>query len=97
MGAHHTLRATEGGDPELLLRDRCSGEPRRWSDAPGDAYGAHQHPFHKVLYCERGSITFHTDDGDIVLHAGDRLDLEPHTVHWATVGADGVTCIEAAR
>jgi hypothetical protein len=32
-----------------------------------------------VLFCLAGSIVFHTDDGDIELTAGDRLDLEPGT------------------
>lgn len=40
---------------------------------------------------------FHTDDGDLELAAGDRLDVEPGTDHAATVGTDGVRCIEAAR
>jgi hypothetical protein len=29
--------------------------------------------------------------------AGDRLDLPPDTEHAATVGPDGVTCLEAAK
>jgi len=44
-----------------------------------------------------GSIVFHTDDGDIELTAGDRLDLEPETGHAAIVGPKGCTCIEASR
>ena len=71
--------------------------PSTWSNGPGYRYGAHEHPYHKVLYCVDGSITFHTDDGDITLHAGDRLDLPPRTRHSATVGPEGVTCMEAAR
>ncbi len=68
-----------------------------WSNGPGHRYGDHQHPYHKVLYCVAGSITFHTPDGDIELYPGDRLDLPPATPHRATVGPDGVTCMEAAR
>lgn len=72
-------------------------EPHGWSNGPGYRYGEHTHPHHKVLFCISGSITFHTPDGDVQLVAGDRLDLPPRTPHSATVGPDGVTCIEAAR
>ncbi|GIU99268.1 MAG: hypothetical protein KatS3mg014_0884 [Actinomycetota bacterium] len=40
---------------------------------------------------------FHTADGDLELRPGDRLDLDPGTEHAATVGPEGVTCIEASR
>ena len=72
-------------------------QPTWWGNAPGDTYGRHSHPYHKVLYCVDGSITFHTGDGDVELHAGDRLDIEPGTSHAATVGPSGVSCVEAAR
>ncbi|MGH2711980.1 MAG: cupin domain-containing protein [Actinomycetota bacterium] len=71
--------------------------PRWWSNGAGDTYGWHDHPYHKVLYCFEGTITFHLRDGDVELKAGDRLDIEPGTEHSATVGPDGVTCVEAAR
>ena len=72
-------------------------EPHAWSNAAGHRYAPHAHPYHKVLYCVAGSITFHTAEGDTTLHPGDRLDLPPGTEHGATVGPDGVTCMEAAR
>lgn len=71
--------------------------PRWWGNAPGDTYGWHSHRYHKVLYCARGSITFHTKEGDFELGPGDRLDIDPGTEHAATVGAEGVECVEAAR
>lgn len=71
--------------------------PETWSNQPGFVYGEHQHPYHKVLFCVAGSIIFHTPAGDIELVPGDRLDLPPGTPHAATVGPDGVTCLEAAR
>jgi hypothetical protein len=49
-----------------------------------------------VLFCVRGSITFHGRDGvDLALLPGDRLDIEPNTEHSATIGPDGVECTEA--
>jgi quercetin dioxygenase-like cupin family protein len=71
--------------------------PHRWSNGPGYRYDEHTHPYHKVLVCESGSITFHTPDGDIALGPGDRLDLPAGTPHSATVGHHGVVCWEAQR
>jgi quercetin dioxygenase-like cupin family protein len=70
--------------------------PHAWSDAPGRRYARHRHAYRKVLVCTAGSITFHTDAGDVRLQAGDRLELPAGTGHSATVGPEGVTCWEAA-
>ncbi len=60
--------------------------PRWWSNAPGDRYGTHSHPYHKVLYCARGSIRFQLEDGKhFDLSPGDRLDVPPGTSHSALV------------
>ena len=40
---------------ETIFRE-ASLRPNWWSNGPGDRYGAHSHPYHKVLYCARGSI-----------------------------------------
>jgi cupin domain len=100
MGARRTLSPgypTTRDDLEARLSEEGLAEPRWWSNAPGDTYGWHDHPYHKVLFCSEGSIVFHTRDGDVELGPGDRLDIEPGTEHAATVGPDGVTCVEAAR
>ncbi len=69
---------------------------RSWGNGPGDRYGWHRHDYHKVLYCVEGSIAFHTrQDGDLTLGPGDRLDIPPGTDHAATVGGEGVRCVEA--
>ena len=82
---------------------RCQGlAASSWSNGPGALYGTHAHPYHKVLYCVRGSIRFVVGDagagsGDVFdLSPGDRLDLPPGTPHSAIVGPGGVTCVEAA-
>ncbi len=72
-------------------------DPHEWGNAPDYEYEPHSHRYHKVLYCVSGSIVFHTEDGDFDLKPGDRLDVEPGTEHAATVGPDGVQCMEAAR
>jgi mannose-6-phosphate isomerase-like protein (cupin superfamily) len=82
---------------DLRLRAETGGTPRWWSNGPGDRYDWHHHPYHKVLYCMDGSIAFHLRDGDVELVAGDRLDIHPLTEHAATVGDEGVTCVEASR
>ena len=68
-----------------------------WSNGPGDTYSRHSHDYHKVLFCESGSIVFHTDEGDFELGPGDRLDVKPLTEHAATVGPEGVRCAEGHR
>jgi quercetin dioxygenase-like cupin family protein len=74
-------------------------QPYRWSNAPGDVYGAHSHTYHKVIYVVKGSITFGLPDtrDRILLNAGDRLDLPGGISHNAVVGNQGVVCLEAHR
>ena len=68
-----------------------------WGNAPGDTYGAHHHAYDKVVVAATGSITFHLTelDRDVVLDAGQRLELPAGTMHGATVGSAGVRCLEA--
>jgi mannose-6-phosphate isomerase-like protein (cupin superfamily) len=91
------VRTTSREGFERRLAAEGLSSPRWWSNEPGDAYGRHDHPYHKVLYCAVGSIVFHLDDHDVELHEGDRLDVPPGTAHAATVGPRGVTCVEASR
>ncbi|MFN2138467.1 MAG: cupin domain-containing protein [Candidatus Promineifilaceae bacterium] len=85
---------------ERELRQRLAREnlfPYRWSNGPHDVYGAHMHPYNKVIYVVSGSITFGLPQLSkrFLLTAGDRLDLPKDTVHEAFVGPDGVVCLEA--
>jgi quercetin dioxygenase-like cupin family protein len=81
-------------DVEQKLRaeaDHCY----QWSNGPGAQYAVHSHPYRKILYVERGSITFTPAGGPaIVMKPGDRLDLPTGTLHGAVVGSEGVTCWE---
>ena len=86
--------ATRADALAAFAEEGCSA-PRSWGNGPGDVYGAHEHAQHKVLFCLSGSIVFHTDDGDVALETGDRLDLPAGTRHAATVGPDGCECVEA--
>ena len=83
---------------ERILREEGLS-PRWWSNGPGDRYGVHSHPYHKALYCARGSIRFEIASmrKQCNLSRGDRLDIPPGTPHSAVVGSDGVACVEAAR
>ena len=87
-------------DPEVATHAAFAAEsltPHSWSNAAATHYDWHTHPYDKVLFCIRGGITFHTDNGDCILVPGDRLDIPMGTPHAATVGAAGVTCLEAAH
>ncbi|MDE3096367.1 MAG: cupin [Chloroflexota bacterium] len=81
----------------MFARERL--RPRRWSKVPHDVCAAHSHAYRKVLCCLRGSLVFRlTETGEeIAPHPGDRLDIEPGTMHGPPPAPGGVTCIEAAR
>ena len=72
-------------------------DPGRWSNGPGDRYGAHEHGYDKVLVVASGSIRFGlVDRGENAdLRSGDRLELPAGTRHDALVGPDGVVVLEA--
>ena len=74
--------------PDAVFGHCCSSIP---------AARSKNHREHKVLFCLVGSIVFHTDEGDLELSAGDRIDVPAFTAHAATVGPDGCSCIEAYR
>lgn len=85
---------------DVNLRERLVREglrPSSWSNGPLARYTEHRHAFDKVLVAAAGSITFHLPemDQDMVLVAGDRLELPAGTLHGADVGEAGVTCLEA--
>jgi mannose-6-phosphate isomerase-like protein (cupin superfamily) len=97
-GVTRAQSAVPPTESEIVASMRAEGlTPHGWGNGPGDRYGWHDHAYHKVLYCVRGSIIFHTDEGDLPLAAGDRLDLPSGTRHAATVGDQGVRCVEAPR
>lgn len=87
---------------EAAIQERFHAEglsPYRWSNGAGEVYAAHSHPYHKVIYVIRDSITCQLplSEQRLVLAAGDRLDLPPDTAHDAVVGPEGVVCLEAHR
>lgn len=71
--------------------------PHGWGNGPDFRYEWHSHAYLKVLYCVTGGIVFHTHERDIELAPGDRMEIDPGTEHAATVGTEGVQCMEAAR
>jgi mannose-6-phosphate isomerase-like protein (cupin superfamily) len=97
LGAVRTPGSASRNDALAAFEAAGCSSPRFWSNEPGDRYGRHEHGYHKVLFCLAGSIVFHTDDGDVTLETGDRLDLPPATPHAATVGPAGCRCVEATR
>ncbi len=88
--------AGEGQSLEKRLRDEGL-TASAWSNGPGDRYAEHSHGYDKVLVATAGSITFHLpgEGRDVWLKDGERLDLPAGTSHAATVGPNGVTCLEA--
>jgi quercetin dioxygenase-like cupin family protein len=58
-----------------------------WTDAPGTVYPVHQHEETEVRWVVRGQLRIGLPEQgqEIILHAGDRLELEPHELYWADV------------
>ena len=93
-------------EDDLRRRMQQAGlAPYAWSNGPGESYAVHGHSYEKVLYCVRGSIRFVLPDqrdeqgnvGVVDLTPGDCMILPAGVLHSAQVGAQGVTCLEAAR
>ena len=74
-------------------------ELHTWSNGPGFWYPVHDHPYRKIIVVLKGSITFYlpTEKRDVPMKTGERLELAPGTEHSATVGPDGVTCLEGQK
>lgn len=98
MAATKTAKAVRSrDDADAAFRSEGCSVPSPWGNVPGDSYGWHAHAYHKVLFCLEGGITFHMRDADVELGPGDRLDITRGTEHAATVGPEGVSCVEAVR
>jgi quercetin dioxygenase-like cupin family protein len=87
---------------QSMLWRRMSDEglsPYTWSNSPHDVYAAHSHSYNKVIYVVQGSITFGLPElgQQLILKAGDRLDLPAGIAHDAVVGSEGVVCLEAHK
>jgi quercetin dioxygenase-like cupin family protein len=81
---------------EAALRDEGFA-PFRWGNAAGYHYPPHSHDYESVIVCTTGSITFHVAGSDMELRPGDRIDLPAEVEHAATVGVNGVECLEGTR
>ncbi|MHB1844618.1 MAG: cupin domain-containing protein [Deltaproteobacteria bacterium] len=81
---------------ELEKRLRAEGfQPYRYSDPPGTRYPPHRHGAHEVRWLLCGRLRFRfSGDREIVLAAGDRLDLPPGVEHAVAVeGDDPAVCV----
>lgn len=93
-----SARGTASSVEQLTARLASEGlSAHAWGNGPGDRYGVHAHGFDKVLVAAAGSIVFSLSGagGSVTLREGDRLELPAGTEHGATVGPEGVTCLEA--
>ena len=90
------MRIRSETDDALRLRGEGL-EPTAWSNGPGDRYAAHEHGYDKVIVVTRGTIRFALPArrDELLLDAGDRLELPAGTTHDAVVGPHGVACLEA--
>lgn len=72
--------------------------PYRWENAANHRYPVRSHGYDRVLMVVTGSLEIAFPDRNelVKLSPGDRADIPAGTRHGLTVGARGLTCIEAA-
>ena len=70
-----------------------------WSNDPGFWYPVHDHPYNKVIIVLQGSVSFYlpSQKKEMELRTGMRLDIPAGTTHSASVGSEGVTCLEGQK
>jgi quercetin dioxygenase-like cupin family protein len=70
-----------------------------WSNGPDFVYGAHDHPYDKIIVVMEGSIRFNMplQGTSQQMNAGDHLAIPAGTPHSAVVGPEGVTCLEGQK
>lgn len=98
MGSRLTKAASTRRITKRHLLKKFSAEglaAYEWSNQAGEYFDWHSHPFRDVIRCLSGSIVFHLKNESIELKPGDRFEMDPGTEHAATVGANGVICLEA--
>ena len=85
------------GKSEAVIETALQEEglaPFRWGNTAGYHYSPHRHDYDSVIVCIAGSISFRVEGRDVELRPGDRIDLPAGVEHAATVGPDGVECLE---
>ncbi len=66
---------------DILVREGYS--TYIWSDSPGTYYPTHTHPDYEVRWVVEGEVVIGVGKKEYILKPGDRIELEPHTPHWA--------------
>lgn len=68
------------------IREKLSSEGFSifsWQDSPGAYYSPHSHPHDEYIVVHSGEIVFFIDEEELIVTAGDALDLPAGTVHAA--------------
>ena len=71
-----------------------------WTDRPGTIYPVHTHPFAEVRMVVSGRLRVGLPETgeEIILEAGDRIDVPAETPHWEdVVGSELTTYFAASR
>ncbi len=82
MNLHHTGKTSI---EEIVKQLESEGYSNifTWCDEAGSFYDWHTHPYQEVRWVYKGEILMGTEEGEVILRAGDRLDLPAGTRHWA--------------
>ncbi len=68
-----------------------------YENGPDTDFGEHTHDQQTVHIILQGSLTLADANGSQQLHAGDRFDIVPGTMHSAKCGPDGCTFLVGAK
>ena len=71
----------------------------KWSNDPNDYFSPHSHDYLQIFYVIEGSLTIRSVDDDITyeVNPGDRVEVRPGLIHEATIGPNGVVCLETQQ
>lgn len=86
-------RHYESSEEELLARIESSRiSTERWAATEYEVFVDKLILKDTTLWCVEGSMTFKVINREIVLQAGDRLDIPAHTSYQAIAGLSGAVC-----
>ncbi len=64
-----------------------------WTDKPGATYPAHAHKGRVSFFVTDGSIVMRFDDREVLVKAGERMDVPVGATHTAVVSPKGCTFV----
>lgn len=101
MAVHRWIEAEDGPLSERAMRAKLAAmgfEATRYTYPPGTYFGPHTHEVDKIDGVLGGRFRMTTPEGEVILEAGDLLEVPRGTLHSAeVVGDEPVISLDAIR